>query len=402
MPLPTRLITRATSLHTKLVLALAVLVALVAAGSAYGLIEHERERRFAELEGRASRIADLFSRSVAYPLWNVDRAAIDEQLAALAPNPEVAEFSVTAVGYGAVSTVTKIKGLQPADAIVRVVPIEYTPPGAVAPQKIGEVRVVMTRALVEEAVVHARRVTLGLLAAIVAMIYAATFVLLRRVVSKPIHRLEEMVDRIADGDLDARCPADSADELGRLASRVNAMADRLRDSATQLRDSEAKYRGIFENAVEGIFRLDRSGGLHDANPALARLMGYATPAELMVAVNGADGREGLTNGARSPGRRPLFTPEQLATQFAALARDGEIVGMELELTRADGNPIWVQLNARLRSSGEGGEPMEFDGLISDITSRKQALEDLRRHRDHLEEAVRERTAQLADASQRAE
>jgi PAS domain S-box-containing protein len=388
---PIRLIPQATSLHTKLVVALAALVALVAAGSALVLIERERERRLLELEGRAARIADLFSRSLAYPLWNVDRAAIDSQLAALAPNPEVAQFSITAVGYGAVSEVTKLPVQDLVNPIIRVQAIEYAPPGAAVPQKIGEARVVLTRAMVEQATAAARRAILALVAAVVAVLYAATFVLLRRMVSAPINRLEAVVDRIADGDLDARCTIESGDELGRLAVRVNAMADRLRDSAQRLRESEATYRGIFENSVEGIFRLDRSGGLHDANPALARLMGYATPAELMAAVNGDS-------------RWRLFTQEQTDALFAALARDGEIASMELQLTRTDGRPIWVQLNARPQGSIhlEGAEPAGFDGLITDITSRKQALDDLRSHRDHLEEAVRERTGQLVEATQRAE
>jgi signal transduction histidine kinase/DNA-binding response OmpR family regulator/HPt (histidine-containing phosphotransfer) domain-containing protein/HAMP domain-containing protein len=398
MPSALRLIPQATRLHTKLVLALAILVALVAAGSAYVLVERERDRRVLELEGRASRIAELFSRSLAYPLWNVDRAAIDGQLATLAPNPEVAQFSITAVGFGTISEVTKPQASDLIDPIVRVQAIEYAPPGGASPQKIGEVRVVLTRAVVEQAITTARRGILALVAAIVAVLYGATFVLLRRMVSAPIDRLEAMVDRIAVGDLDARCVVESGDELGRLAVRVNAMADRLRDSDQRLRESEATYRGIFENALEGIFRLDRSGGLHDANPALARLMGYASPAELMAAVNG-DGGDGS-----AAGRRPLFTPEQTAAQFAALARDGEIAGMELQLTRADGSPIWVQLNARQHGGTDaaGGEPAGFEGLITDVTSRKQALEDLRRHRDHLEEAVRERTAQLAEATKRAE
>jgi len=391
LPTPRRLIPRATSLHTKLVLALAILVTLVAAGSAFVLIERERERRFQDLEGRAGRIADLFSRTAAYPLWNVDRAAIDGQLAALAPNPDVAQFSVTAVGYGTVSEVNKLPVKDLVNPIVRVQPIEYTPPGALKPQKIGEVRVVLTRAVVEQAVVDARRAILAVVAAIVAVLYAATFLLLRRMVSAPINRLEAVVDRIADGDLDARSTIESGDELGRLAVRVNAMADRLRDSVRRLGESEATYRGIFENSVEGIFRLDRAGGLHGANPALARLMGYATPAELMEAVNGES-------------RWPLFTPAQIDAQFATLARDGEIAGMELQLTRADGRPIWVQLNARPQTgtAAEGAGQAGFDGLITDITSRKQALEELRSHRDHLEEAVRERTAQLADATKRAE
>jgi len=397
VPARFRLIPQATGLHTKLMLALAVLVAIVAFVSAYVLIERERERHIVELEGRATRIADLFSRSVAYPLWNLNRAAIDGQLAALAPNPEVAQFSITTADEGTVSAVTKIPSSKLVDPIVRIQPIEYTPPGG-AKQKIGEVRVVMTRAIVDKGIATARRTTLGLTATIVAVLYAATFVLLRRMVTAPIQRLEVTVDRIAAGDMDARCVSESGDELGRLATRVNAMADRLSDSARRLRESEATYRGIFENSVEGIFHLDRSGRLDDANSALARLMGHATPADLMAAVNG-DGRNDPPLG-----NAPLFTSAQTAALFTALERDGQITGMELQLTRTDGTPIWVELNAWRQGGGrpDGDAVTGFHGLITDITARRQALEDLRSHRDHLEEAVRERTAELGDAMKRAE
>jgi len=389
---------QATSLQAKLMLALAVSVALVTAVGAHLLIERERERRFTELEGRATRIAELYGRSLAYPLWNIDRAAIDSQLAALAPNPEVAQFRVTALNLGVVSDVTKLQAADLKDAIVRVQPIEYAPSAGAALQKIGEVRVVLTRAVAEQAVAAARGAILALAAAIIASLYAATFVLLRRMVSAPVRRLEEMVDRVAGGDLDARCAIESGDELGRLAVRVNTMADRLRESATRVRESEATYRGIFENALEGIFRLDRSGRLHDANPALARLMGHATPRELMLAVN-AD-----QLGESPPDHRRLFTPEQIDMLFETLAQRGEIADMELQLTRADGRPIWVQLNARplAGASRTGSQPDGFDGLISDISSRKQVLEDLRSHRDQLEAAVRDRTAQLVEAMERAE
>ncbi|HKX40432.1 MAG TPA: response regulator [Burkholderiaceae bacterium] len=224
-------------MHTKLMLALAIVVALVALASVYVLIERERERRLQELEGRATRIAELFSRSVAYPLWNVDHAAIDGQLAALSPNPEVAQFSITTVGDNTVSAVTKIREADLVDPIVRVQSIEYTPPGGLKPQKIGEVRVVLTRAVVEEAIATARLAILALVAGIMAVLYAATFVLLRRMVSAPISRLESTVDRIAVGDMDARCAVESGDELGRLARRVNVMADRLRDSALRLEEA---------------------------------------------------------------------------------------------------------------------------------------------------------------------
>src|SRR5918994_1709526 len=218
------------SLHTKLMVALAVLVTLMTGGSAYFLIDREGDRRLLELEERATRIADLLSRSLAQPLWNVDIKAIDSQLAAFAPNVEVAQFSVTAVNYGLVSTVNGPYGPDPA-GVVRVRDIEHAPFEKFPVQKIGEVRVELTRAVTQQAIAAARRAILAIVAAVIAAQYLVTFVLLRRIVRDPINRLEEMVDRIAGGDLDARCPVESGDELGRLAGGVYAMGGRVRGSA---------------------------------------------------------------------------------------------------------------------------------------------------------------------------
>jgi PAS domain S-box-containing protein len=349
---------RNLGLHTKLMLALALLVAVVAAGSAYVVIEYERELRLLELETRAVRIADVVSRALAQPLWDLDRKAIEAQLAARFPDAEVVEVSVTAVDHGPLSVVAGARGPDPSGEIVRVRPIRYAASAGAPARTIGEVRVVLSRAVAERTIAGARHVILAIAAGVVATLYAATFVLLKRLVRRPINRLEEMVDRIAGGDLGARCPVTSGDELGRLAGRVNAMADRLHESTTRLQESERKYRGIVENALEGIFQLDRRGCLREANPAMARLVGHATAAELTAAPN-----------ASGPGVR-LFTPVQTDALFEMQAANGAIVGLELQLTRLDGRPIWVQLNAR-GVVGSGGETA-LEGLLTDITARKQA------------------------------
>jgi PAS domain S-box-containing protein len=261
------------------------------------------------------------------------------------------------------------------DARLHVGGAEAQFPSAQAPAlTIGEVRVVLTRSVAEQTIVGARRAILAITAGVVATLYAATFILLKRLVRRPINRLEVMVDRIAGGDLDARGPVASGDELGRLAARVNAMADRLRESTARLRESERKYRDIFENALEGVFQLDRNGDLREANPALARLIGPATPTELIAAVNG-------------PQRGRLFTPAQTEALFATLTSKGEIASLELPLTRLDGSPIWVQLNAR-GVSGAGGGTVCLEGLLTDITARKQAETALHRTQAELAHVTR--------------
>ena len=62
-----------------------------------------------------------------------------------------------------------------------------------------------------------------------------------------------MVRLVGDGDLTARSTVRSGDDIGKLAAGLNHMADHLQKQRETLLQSERKYRGIFENAVEGIF-----------------------------------------------------------------------------------------------------------------------------------------------------
>ncbi|WP_321937909.1 PAS domain S-box protein [Paraburkholderia sp. J8-2] len=369
------------SLHAQLVLSLLVLCTLVAGTSAFFLLEHARERRIAELDDRANRIADLLSQSLAQPLWNVDREAIARQLNVLKPNPEVVSFTVTAINYGVLADASNAPMPDPRARVVRVRPIEFTPPGNAPPEKIGEVRVVLTRAAADRGFATARAAVLGTLALVLAVVYATTFLLIKHLVREPIRRLEDMVDRIASGDLDSRCAIESSAELGRLAARVNVMAERLSDSTASLRESERKYRSIIEHSLEGFFVLDRHGKLRDANPAMAQLLGYRDVQGMKAA---------LGDNACAVHAPSSFSGENTTQLFAMLQIAGKIAGMEIELTRADGTTVWCQLNARgIRYDGAG--PQCLEGQLTDISGRKHAMEILTRHRDQLEEEVRERT-----------
>ena len=52
----------------------------------------------------------------------------------------------------------------------------------------------------------------------------------------------------------------------------------------QLTQPEAEYRGIFENATEGIYRTSPDGRFLSANPAMAQIFGYSSPEELMASI----------------------------------------------------------------------------------------------------------------------
>src|ERR687890_1218030 len=71
-------------------------------------------------------------------------------------------------------------------------------------------------------------------------------------------------------------------------ARLNTAIEReLRDADVrrERRRAEKKYRSIFENAVEGIFQSTVDGRFLTANPAMARMLGYESPEELLGAIS---------------------------------------------------------------------------------------------------------------------
>jgi adenylate cyclase len=141
-----------------------------------------------------------------------------------------------------------------------------------------------------------------------------------------------------------------------------------------LQESEERYRSIFENAVEGIFQATPGAIVRfiSANPAHARILGYDSPEQMMAEVN-------------EIGSRFWINP-QVRKTFSEKVAKGAVTNFEVQMRRRDGILIWVSLNARpvLDASGKVDY---IEGIMLDITDRKQAEEKLNEYREHLEETA---------------
>jgi two-component system, NarL family, sensor histidine kinase UhpB len=160
-------------------------------------------------------------------------------------------------------------------------------------------------------------------------------------------------------------------------ARLNSAIEReLRDAKArrERRQAEAKYRSIFENAVEGIFQTTVDGRFLTANPAMARMLGYESPEELLGAISNI--RDQLYV---EPGRREEF--------YQLALRDGFVSGFEVQMCRKDGDLVWISANARAIYN-DYGEISGYEGTVEDITDRKKAEEALR----EIREAERRRIA----------
>jgi Amt family ammonium transporter len=149
------------------------------------------------------------------------------------------------------------------------------------------------------------------------------------------------------------------------------------------RMAEAKYRGIFENAVEGIFQSTPEGRYINVNPALARIYGYRSPEELIAAVTDIT--------------RQLYVDPNRRLQFAQIMhRDGTVAGFESQVYCRDGRVIWISENARAVRSA-AGSIQYYEGSVEEITGRKQA-DELRREKEAAEAANRAKSEFLANMS----
>lgn len=130
------------------------------------------------------------------------------------------------------------------------------------------------------------------------------------------------------------------------------------DLIKNIKDAEAKYRSMFENAVEGIYRSTPDGHYITVNAAMARMYGYERPEDLVNSVSDIQHQIYV-----DPAFRKHFKSEIECTGF--------VRGLEYQVRRRDGTLIWISESARAVRSPDG-EVEYYEGFIDDITLRKDA------------------------------
>ena len=163
------------------------------------------------------------------------------------------------------------------------------------------------------------------------------------------------------GTLDAylgetRSPTtDELDKLGRMA-RLAGIAIKRHQDEEKLRTSEARYRGLFENVIDGVYITSREGEIITANPALVQMLGYSSVYDL-----------------KSAGKTTMLyvNPIDRERVFARLEALGVVKNFEYLLRRKDGSEIVVLENSRAIRDDDG-KVVAHEGTSTDITERKRA------------------------------
>jgi len=176
---------------------------------------------------------------------------------------------------------------------------------------------------------------------------------------QPIGTTSVWKHRKKDGSIiDVEITSHLLDYQGRPGELVLALDVTARKLAEQARRvAEEKYRSIFENSNEGIFQNTPDGRMISANPALARILGYESPEELV--------RE------RTDIEQEGFVDPGLREKFVRLLEEKEFLSdFEYQLRRKDGTPIWVSEHTRIVRDSAGSAAY-YEGGLQDITMRKR-------------------------------
>ena len=136
-----------------------------------------------------------------------------------------------------------------------------------------------------------------------------------------------------------------------------------------LKKAEEKYRSIFENAIEGIFQSTPAGRFLTVNPALALMLGYDSPAELISSVTNVE-------------QKLYVEPKRRQALKRLLAEKGTVDKLEIQWYRKDGNKLWVSFSARAVRDANG-VILYYEGRVEDITERKRAEDERLRYASQL-------------------
>ena len=219
-------------------------------------------------------------------------------------------------------------------------------------------------------------------AGVIIGLFAALLVVRRTV--RPLAAIATSIRAVAGGEKKTSIPAIDVDnEIGDIARAAEVFrqtlvdADATREAAVKAlaeqRLAEESYRKLFEASVDGIYVTTPAGELLNANPSLARMMGYDSPQDLI---------RGIGDVATS-----VYVHPAAREQYEFLMRrDGMVREFEYQVRARDGTVLWLSDSASAVRN-EAGEIARYEGVVRDITDQKRAEDAIAEGRRLLQQVI---------------
>lgn len=211
---------------------------------------------------------------------------------------------------------------------------------------------------------------------------AAVFVVRRTI--RPLAEIATAIRALAGGKQHTAIPAtDVNNEIGDIARAAEVFrrtlvdADAAREAAVhalaEQRHAEESYRKLFEGSVDGIYVTTPGGALLNANPALARMMGYDSPEELIRATHDIS--------------RTIYVDPNARVEYQLrMERDGMVREFEYQVRQRHYTILWLSDSATAVRD-ETGKVIRYEGTVRDITDQKRAEAAIKEGRRLLQQVI---------------
>ena len=360
-----------------------LLPALIVGGLMVGLRESKVTAQALQLDLDAK--LDVLASSLPELLWNLDAVAAREVVSAIVKSPDVVRVSVTDDAQGLPFVETHLPERRQGNTLTGNRDILR---GAA---RIGHIQIEIDDHLSTAAVLRQRWLygaTVGgqLLASLALVLW-----LLNSRLFRPLRDLGDFANDLAEGRFSAKLKHARQDEIGLLGGHLEHMRDALQQQFDAQRALIERLRGMAETVPGVVYqlRLGRTGDFSFA---------YISEAVREYFLLG--GAELTQNAA------PWF--ERIHADDRAAVRDSLMVSarqltpwqQEFRTQHSDGSERWLFGNAIAQREADGG--VLWHGFLTDISKQRRDALELDRYRDHLEELVAARTAELAEASEAAQ
>ncbi len=316
---------------------------------------------------KSSEYLEYLRDNLRVPLWNVDREWIDSICGSFARNESVGLLKVAGEDGVYLFAMENEAG---SNLIVKKSEVIHKE------RVIGTVELGITTRLYEKRNYQILfRSILQMIAVIIGLMITTRFIL-ERIVRRPLDHLILRIDEISAGRYREGDRTFAHRETAAILSKFNHMAARIRrretalmetnrrleaeiaerrEAEAALRVSEHRYRQLVEELPVGMFRSspDADGPFLMANPALVAMFGVADEGVL------------LERPAREFYREPVMRRRVLEMLLA----EESVQGLEVAFTKADGTRLCGLISAHIVRD-DAGAPLHVDGIIEDITGRK--------------------------------
>ena len=195
------------------------------------------------------------------------------------------------------------------------------------------------------------------------------------------HRLRMTDGRIKHVREECRTDFDESGKALRSVGTVQDVTGQVQ-AEIALDDARNLLQAVIDHVPMRIFWKDRSLHYLGCNPPFARDAGLASPSDLV----GKDDFEMAWSGEAE-----LYRADDQQVVESGMPR----INYEEPQTTPDGRTIWLR-TSKVPLRNQRDEIIGVLGLYEDVTEGKEKDDELARYRDHLEQIVAERSAQLSE------